>query len=206
MANTKTLVLPPALGSYVTLFQARRPPGGALDADRYYSIVLMWPKSEAKEALAELRKAALEVAEAQWPGKGADVLRRMRYPLFADGDERYPENPSFKGMMFVHAKRKEAFGPPGVVDRRVQDIFDQDEAYSGCTFRAQVTLFPFDHPTGGKGVGVGLSNVMVVHKGKRLDGRQEASEAFADYTNEAPDADEEPADEAPSKTKRQPWE
>ncbi len=200
----KTVVLPPALGSYVNVLKPRLPPNSKPGDEPLYGIVLLYPKADADALLAPLRKAALEVAEAKWPGKGASVLGRMKYPVVGDGDERYPENRSFAGMVFVNAKRKESFGPPGVVDNQVQRVVTQDEVYSGCTVRAQVDLFPFDHPVGGKGVGVGLANIQVVRKGPRLDGREEPEQAFADFAEEPEVEEAEKPAEGKAK-RRNPW-
>lgn len=180
---SKSLVLPPALGVYVSLFTPRDPPAGSQGKPRY-SIVLLYPKTDAnRKALAPLLAAATEVAEGKWPGKGAEKLKRMRYPIVADGDERYPDDPTFKGMWFVRASTQAdpTRRPPGVVARDAKTVVtDDSEAYSGCTFRVSVRLFPFDR-AGNSGVGVGLNNVQVVKQGTRLDGRKNAEDEFSEY-------------------------
>lgn len=187
----KSLVLPPAKGVYVSLFTPREPPAGSQGKPRY-SIVLLYPKKEAPKLLASLMAAAVEVAEAKWPGKGAEKVKRMRWPIVADGDERYPDDPSFKGMMFVRASTQAdpTRRPPGVVNANVQRLHDDTEAYSGCTFKVEVRLFPFSK-AGNEGIGVGLNNVQVVALGERLDGRRNAEDVFE---SEEGGADEEGAE------------
>lgn len=176
---SKSLVLPPATGVYVSLFTPREPPAGSQGKPRY-SIVLLYDKKEAAKLLAPLQAAAVEVAEAKWgPGKGAQVVKRMRWPIVADGDERYPDDPSFKGKVFVRASTQADPNrrPPGVVDRECIRLHDDEGAYSGCTFKVEVRLFPFDK-AGNSGIGVGLNNVQVVALGERLDGRRNAEDVF----------------------------
>lgn len=180
---TKNLVLPPAVGVYVSLFTPRDPPAGSQGKPRY-SVVLLYPKTEAsKKALAPLMSAAVEVAEGKWPGKGQEKVKRMRYPIVADGDERYPDDPTFKGMYFVRASTTAdpTRRPPQVVGADAKTaIVDDSEAYSGCTFRVSVRLFPFDR-AGNQGIGIGLNNVQVLKQGTRLDGRKSAEDEFAEY-------------------------
>lgn len=174
---TKELVLPEAVGSYVSLFTPRDPPPGSNGKPRY-SLVLLYDKKDASK-LAQLTAAVTEVAEQKWPGKGAQVVKAMRYPVIADGDDRYPDDPAFKNKLFVRAstQAEPTRRPPGVVDRQMNKLFDDEHAYSGCTFKAHVRLFPFDK-AGNRGVSVGLNNVQVVKEGERLDGRRNAEEVF----------------------------
>src|SRR6266545_3743702 len=176
----KTLNLPPAIANYVSVFVPRLGVNAKPGDEKKYSVVLTYPKAEAQKVLAPLRAAALAVADAKWPGKGAAIVKAMRWPVIADGDERLNGDgePMFPGEFFVTAKRNESFGQPGVVDRKVQTILDPKEVYSGVTVIAQVNLYPYDNPLGGKGVGVGLNNLQVVKATPRRDGRIPAEEAF----------------------------
>lgn len=174
----KSLVLPPATGVYVSLFTPRDPPAGSQGKPRY-SIVLLYDKKDAAKLLAPLQAATVEVAEAKWPGKGAQKVKAMRYPVIADGDERYPDDPSFKGKVFVRASTQAdpTRRPPGVVNAKMERLTDDEHAYSGCKFKVEVRLFPFDK-AGNAGIGVGLNNVQVVAEGERLDGRRNAEDVF----------------------------
>mgnify|MGYP000937909710 CR=1 FL=1 len=187
---TERIILPPAKGVYVSLFKPRDPPAGSQGKPRF-SLVLLYPKgAESDKLLAPLREAAKRVAETKWgPAKGASVLAKQRYPIIADGDERYPDDPTFKGMYFVRASTQfdPTRAPPGVVNAQAKRIMPQDgdaEAYSGCTYRTAVRLFPYEK-AGNSGIGVGLDNVQVVAKGERLDGRMDPESEFSEYA--APD-------------------
>jgi hypothetical protein len=67
---------------------------------------------------------------------------------------------------------------------------DPTEVYSGCYFHAQLRFYPFDWNKGqSRGVGCGLQNMMLVGKGKRIDGRETAEQAFKDFTPDVVDED-----------------
>jgi hypothetical protein len=179
MGTTSTkLILPPALGSYANIFKPRAFEGQAPK----YSIVLIWPKEE-KEKLKPLIAAIIEAARAKFGEKAAEMLKgnKLKNPL-RDGDVDRADEPSFKGCYFVTASAS-ADRQPGVVDAKVQPVFEESEAYSGCIFRASVNLFAFDKG-GNRGVAVGLNNLQVVKKGTRLDGRKNAEADFASFKEE----------------------
>lgn len=189
MAKTvKKLILPPALGSYAFLFKPRDPiEGSPPGAKPKYSIVLIWPKKE-KEKLKALSDAITEVAKASFgvnkEGQTVNVVEllktgRLKNPL-RDGDIDRATDKVFQDSYFLTASSERQ---PGIVDKNVQRIFEDTEAYSGCTYRASVALFGFDR-AGNKGVAVGLNNLQVVSKGPRLDGRKPPEDDFAGYSEE----------------------
>lgn len=197
MAQQKAIVLPVATANYVSVFKPKPPPNAKPEDEKNYTITLTYKKGsrEAAEVMKLLPTAAAALANAKWPGKGEAVVKSMRYPVVADGDERLSPTsgePMFPGELFVVAKRKESFGRPGVVDKSGQDIIEASKLYAGAQVRVQVTLFPFNHPQGGRGIGVGLANLMLVGDGQRRDNRESAQDAFADYVEEPSASDENP--------------
>lgn len=201
----KALVLPVGTANYVAVFKPRPPPNAKEGDENNYSITVTYDKKDGMRVLQPLMEAAIAVANQKWPGKGKEVIQAMKYPIIADGDLRTSPSsgdPMFPGKLFVVAKRKERFGAPGVRDihrKRIGPaIYDGDgkvvaedstaRMYAGVQVRVEVNLFPFAHPLGGRGIGVGLNNILIVADGQRLDGRRDAEEAFEDYFEE-----EEPA-------------
>jgi len=179
MSNpNKRVVLPPGLGCYVFIWEPRDPPAGSTGEPKF-SISLLWPKAELKK-LDELKAAIIEVASAKFGDKAVEQLRsgKLKYPI-RDGNVERPDDPVFADQVFVTAS---STSQPGIVDGKVKPVFEKDEAYSGCTFRASVSVFAYDNVT--KGVGIGLSNLQVIKKGPRLDGRKNAEQDFADYKEE----------------------
>lgn len=189
----KTVVLPPGIGAYVSLFRPRPPPPGSNDPTPRYGLVLMYDKKDEAKLLAHVRAAAMEVAEAKWPGKGAAILKKQKDPIIRDGDVQYPDDATFKGKVFIRAssKAEATRKPPAVVnkirlpDGSLERLTDDEHAYSGCTFKAEVRLFPSDKG-GNPGVFVGLNSVQVVAEGERLDGRSNPDDVYESEEGEDP--------------------
>jgi hypothetical protein len=178
--TSKKLILPPGIGNYAAIFKPRAYEG----QDPKFSIVLTWPKAE-KAALKPLIEAVVAAAKSTFGEEAVALLKagKLKNPL-RDGDTETGEDgkPRFPGCYFLTASAK-ADRQPGVVDAKVQPVFEEGEAYSGCTFRASVNLFTFEKK-GNRGVAVGLNNLQVTKKGPRLDGRKAAEDDFAGFKEE----------------------
>jgi hypothetical protein len=186
-SNKKSLALklPPALGSYANLFTPREVEGSS--SGPKYSVCLLWDKND--KGLAQLKSAIAEVAIKRFGPEAAKWLAtpgsKFRNPL-RDGTVEKPGDDTYAGKLFVNASSTRQ---PGVVaiqstggERKLVKVFMEEDAYSGCTFVASVSLFAFDK-AGNKGVGVGLNNLLVVKKGERLSGKS-AEADFADFVDE----------------------
>ena len=184
MADRK-IILPPALGSYVTIFTPRASEEGK---EPKFSISLLWDKEDGKtpKSLAALNKIVEEVAIQKFGPKAPQMLAtgKLRHPL-RDGDIDRPDDKVYAGKVFASASATKD-RQPGVVDAKVQPIIEEAEAYSGCTFRASVAVYPYDK-SGNKGVALGLGNLQVVKKGARIDGRKSAEDEFAGFAEAADD-------------------
>jgi hypothetical protein len=174
------LILPEAQGNYVYLF---KPTKFGEDGKEQYSMVLMWPKGKATDAALKPLRDAFQAVQ-------KDAFPKLKQPLpspLKDGDKEAPESlaEDAKGHWFM---RVASTRQPGVVDRQVQAIIDPSQAYSGCHFRADVTVFAWTYGTK-NGVSAGLSNVQVTRKGVRKGGGWPAEKAF-DALPEAPEAED----------------
>lgn len=175
MSKRRSIQLPPGVGAFAALFKPRPPMDG--NGEPKYELTLLYPKDK-PEVLDGLMKVANEVAKDTWGDKAAAIMKRLKYPVIRDGDEK--ERPEFAGKFYIRASSKRPPGVVGVVDGQKQLVFEDSEAYSGCTFVAAVSVFSYDNAFG-KGIGLGLDNVLVVKKGDRMDGRKSAELEFADY-------------------------
>jgi hypothetical protein len=176
MANArKSIRLPPAVGAFAALFKPR--PAMEEGKPPRYELTLLFPKDDPSK-LDGLLAAMKEVAKAQWGDKAEAVLKRLKHPVIRDGDEK--DRPEFADHFFIRASSTKQPGVVGVVDGQKQLVFEDSEAYSGCTFVAAISLFAYDNAFG-KGIGIGLDNVLVAKKGDRMDGRKSAEAEFADY-------------------------
>lgn len=170
--DTKCIIGPVRL-SYVHVFHKYSPDGN--DEDGKYSAVLIIPKTE-KETIKAIRQAIENAKQAgiasKWNGKEP---KKFDLPL-RDGDEQENDkNEAFRGCYYINAK---ASTRPGVVDREMNPITDEEEIYSGIYAMASVTFFCYD-VSGNKGVACGLNNIMKVKDGERLGGRVSAESDFA---------------------------
>lgn len=178
-AKSVRLKLPPGLGCYVAIFEPKPPPPGSAGEPKY-QLHILWPKAMLETELVPLRQAIAQVAKTKFGEKAVEQLKsgKLFNPLH-DGDVDMSDNPTYAGMVYVNAKSSDK---PGIVDRNVQQVFEPEHAYSGCTFRASVSVYAFD--TVQKGVSIGLNNLQVVKEGPRLDNRKSAEQDFADFKAE----------------------
>ena len=103
--------------------------------------------------------------------------------LITLGDEEFDNGNrgvEYKGHYFINCSSK---NKPGVVDSQAKPLFDAEAFFSGCYGRADVGFFPYNQ-AGNRGIGVGLNNLMMTKEGERLDGRQKAEDAFANFAAE----------------------
>lgn len=182
------LKLPYGTLSYPTLKEPRMV-GDATKAS--YSCVIIFPEDA---DLSELEAACVAAAEEKWGADRTKVMlkaKALKWPI-KSGDQysaKKPGNEFYEGRQFVNIKSDEA---PGLVGPRAgpdgkPERLPAGEFYAGCIVRASVNVYPFDHPQGGKGVGIGMNNLQFVKHGPRLDNRRRAEDEF-DVIEE--DADE----------------
>lgn len=113
----------------------------------------------------------------KWGGKKP----KFRYEPLRDGNAELKSGDQtdkcYKDVIFFSASKDPKYGKPGVVDVNLQPIMDAGKIYSGCYCNVDVNPFPYDY-NGNRGIGWGLSNIMFVEDGDRLDGQQSAADAF----------------------------
>jgi hypothetical protein len=175
--NTKT---PRALGCYVTL---NKPKAMEAGKDPEYSLALLWPKTTNIKMIRD----GIEAAAIAKFGPAAPKLlgTKLKMPL-KDGDSKTDDegnvDPVYKGHWYLNAKSKQR---PRILDPQMNEV-DPAEVYSGCFFHASLNFYGYEwkSPQGAtsKGVGVGLQSLMLVGRGKRIDGRVAAEVDFKDFT------------------------
>lgn len=184
MANSTVinLITPPGIGSYVSVLEPKPDPQGKLK----YSLALLIPKSRSAE-LDAIRKAIDTVAAAKWGPKAKAILATTKYPAIRDGDAKLTQegepDPIYKGHFYlsIRSDRK-----PQVLDAKKNEVFTDEDVYSGCLLRCSIALFPYEQ-SGNKGIGLGLNNVQVLEKRPRLDGRKAATDEFSEWQTEEAD-------------------
>lgn len=155
--------------SYLHVFAPRPAEDGEKEK---YSVSIIIPKED-KETIAKLKKgikAAAEYGAAKFGGK---IPANLKTPL-RDGDEERPEDEAYANSFFMTANSNTK---PGLVDKNVNPILEQNDLYSGCYGRADVTFFAYN-TNGNKGIACGLNNLQKIKDGEPLGGRTTAESAF----------------------------
>lgn len=180
---SKSFVLENVTISYPQLLEAKAPQF-APEGDPVYSVVALWPKDPANKNNV-LIKEALEYVTRENPA----IFKNIQHPKFTVWDGDQPNNSGeergeeCKGMYGVSLKTKNR---PAVVDQSLQPIIDREEIYPGALANIAVNMYPYSHPTGGKGISIGLNHVMILPGGKRLAvGAPSVETAFSGFATQA---------------------
>ena len=83
----------------------------------------------------------------------------------------------YAGKFFLNCSANDA---PGVVGPDAKPLMNQEALYAGCIVRLDINPYPYSN-SGNNGIGWGLNNVMLIRDGKRLDGKQNAEDAFSGF-------------------------
>lgn len=169
-------VTPVFRGSFVWLNEPHAPPGS--DNAKYsINVVLEKDNAEHMQFLKRLRK---EIHELQVEKFGDPEVKKYKFKSpIKDGDDELIEQWENCWVFQASTDRQ-----PGVVGPDKAPIIDPKEIYSGAWYRISYSLYAWDHPTGGKGISVSLSNVMKVRDDEAFDGRTSAESDFEDIEYE----------------------
>lgn len=139
-----------------------------------YSLTMLFPKGDSD--LSELKRVAKEAKKAKW---GDKPPKKLKTP-FKDGNaEEFEDYDGFEDMIVVRATSK---WKPGIVNKKLQNITDESEFYSGCWARATVQAFPYDKI--GKGVSFAVMNLQKLEDDESFTGGAAAEDDFDDEMSE----------------------
>lgn len=142
--------------------------------EKKYSASLIIPKSD-KATLDKIR-AAINSAKEEGKAKfGGKIPASLKLPL-RDGDAERPDDEAYANSYFLNANAKTK---PGIVDKDVNPILEQDQVYSGCYGRVSITFYAFN-TSGNKGIACGLNHIQKIKDGEPLGGRTRAEDDFAE--------------------------
>lgn len=165
--------------SFVSVFQPM-----TVSPDKYGLCVMVnKDDKKTKKICDEEIQAAIKrgVEKGKFP---ASAIPHLKLP-WNDGDaavDMKKRGPEFKNHWYINANRRVSDGPPEVVDSNNVPLMDPGKLYSGCWCYLDIQFGPYGGAAakGKQGVGCYLQNVMVYKDDTRLDGRQSATQAFAD--------------------------
>lgn len=166
--------------SYSYVFAPRKNEDGT---DGKYSVQLLIPKTDTQAKA--LLEAAIEAAKqagvnSKWNGK-MPPASKLHTPL-RDGDDEYPEDPTYEGMWFMNASSSQKPGVRVLENGQMSEALDADDFYSGCWGAAVVNFFPYN-TSGNMGVAAGLNNVIKTRDDERLGGGRSAETDFGDMVD-----------------------
>ena len=160
-----------------------KPETAEFDAGKYTAVLLI-PKNDTTTI--KKIKAAIEAAKVAGKDKLAGVkAKAIKYPL-KDAEEEEMEGAEFEDCMFLNVKSTTA---PQIVNKKVEDIIDKSEVYSGCYCNVTVNFFAYNQK-GGTGIGAGLGNIQKVKDGERLSGGATAQQDFEAIDDDDDDEDD----------------
>lgn len=168
------IITPVATLSYPHLHQPQASENGG--KPKYSCALIFAPGAD----LTALRDAINAAAEAKFPGKGADMVRKgqLKTVLRSGQEKDYAE-----GSFFLNARTEQK---PGIVyawkgedgkPARVRDEDVREQMYPGAQVRASLTAFYYEKG-GNKGIGFALNNLQKIAEGERIDGRKAAEDEF----------------------------
>ena len=168
--------------SYCHLFQ---PEAVADGGEKKYSVSILIPKSNTKlveEVKAAIKAAFMAGVASRFGGK-QPAPGTWKNPL-RDGDAERPDDDTYAGCFFINATSRTK---PGIVkivkmngEKKLVEVTDEDEVYSGCYGAADINFFPYNN-NGAIGISCGLNNVLKLEDGEKLSGTGlSADAAFGD--------------------------
>jgi hypothetical protein len=131
---------------------------------KYQATFLLDPtdKDHAK-AIAEIKRQAKKVLVEKF----GEMPEKGDYKLCFGMADKHPKKKKYEGyegMFYIASSNTIA---PTTIDRRKQDVVEADGVlYAGCYVNTNITLWPQDHPQGGKGVNANLRIVQFFRDGE----------------------------------------
>ena len=148
------------------------------DGKSKYSVQILVPKTDkvAKTLIDEAVEAAVQAGiNSKWNGKRPPASK-LKLPL-RDGDDEYPDDPTYEGMWFFNASTS-ADHKPGVrvlENGQMHEALDNEDFYSGCWGAAAVNFYAYN-TSGNMGVAAGLNNVIKTRDAEPLGGGGRSAE------------------------------
>lgn len=180
--------------SYPALFE---PVNTALDGSTKlkYSVTMLFPKKLTYETLKAARHPAVqwmpddncqglyaEICKIARANFGPEVdLKSLKLPKFRDGDKPKPVSGKIddndKGYIVLRATCNEKIRPDCLRQDKTR-ITDPGELYPGCWVRALVTIAPFVHKVGGRGVTMYLTGIQKLAEDNPFSSRSRVEDEF----------------------------
>jgi hypothetical protein len=159
------IVTPKGRMLYPGLFHKSLPKGETDEKKASYQLTLIFPKIA---DMSILTKAVNDAAAAKWGAPPAGgykfkwkkpFLDVKEQPRFAELADDYP--------VMLRAGNKEK---PAIVFASLAPCLAEEEVYGGRWATMSLNAYAWEHPTGGKGVSLGLNHVMLLDHDEPMGG------------------------------------
>jgi len=168
--------------AYPTLIVARKQ---SEKAKPKFSITMVWHEGT---DLSGIEAAIDAVVKKKYPD--GPPTRNWRYPLRSGEDKRRDDGTMTPGFLptdtwaefWRHEKDKNGLvKPKAPVVGPTRDPIPESDVYAGCTARVLFNPFTYDHPSGNRGVSLGLEAIQKHEDGERVGAPPvDAQSAFSD--------------------------
>ena len=147
---------------------------------KYGTSLLLPPDTD----LVPIRHALLEAAIEKW-GKDKDKWPKLKAtPKTVIKDATEKDFAGYeKGWHYINLSSKDQ---PGVVDQHLREVLQEAEAYPGRWALCSVNAYAWANNFG-KGVSLGLNNVMLLQDDDNLSGKPRAKDDFEEWAKELPE-------------------
>jgi hypothetical protein len=171
MTKVGTMVLPAGRLSYPALDKPRAMPGESEDRAKFQTSVILPADADLKLAIEWVNKTAIE----KWgPNALSGKIIKKPFLKHAEKTEDQELATAFPYMLRCSSNQK-----PAVIFANGDPCSLPEEMYPGRWAYVSVRAYAWEHPTGGRGVSFGLSNVMLLDHDERLGGgRAKAEDEF----------------------------
>ncbi|MEO7015601.1 MAG: ssDNA-binding protein, partial [Leifsonia sp.] len=161
---TGILVLPKAKMLYPALFEPSLPKGEKDQSKAKYGMTLLMPKDA---DLTPLKELVAEAISEKWGAKAKEM--KIKKPFIKVSTEDEPKTVArleaagidpadFPVMLRVFGNYKPVVKGPDATS----EVRDDEQVYEGRWACVSINVYAWEHPTGGKGISIGLQNVQLL--------------------------------------------
>jgi len=158
--------------SFPVLFKAR---AFSKEQDAKFQATFLLDPSDSEHAgfIKEIKKAAKAVLTEKFGEVPDRDDLKLCYGL-ADKHTKKKKYDGYEGMFYIQTSNSTQ---PNLIDRKKNEVIEQDGVlYAGCYVNTNITLWPQDHPVGGKGVNANLRIVQFFKDGEAFGNAKASAE------------------------------
>lgn len=161
---TGIIVLPKGKMLYPALFEPSLPKGEKDESKAKYGLTILLPKDA---DLGSLKDLVAQAIDTKWGAKGkTEKIKKPFIKVDADNEPRTVarleaagiDAADFPVMLRISGNYKPVVKGPDAT----QEVKDPEQVYEGRWACASINAYGWEHPTGGKGVSIGLQNVQLL--------------------------------------------